>query len=192
MWSIRSWVEVLLFYFQCFVAFLWHVSHWKEKSNTKHAHPLACEVLIILPWSSTVVMAQEYFCSCSSKLMISGECSPPLLFSSSQKRAKENEMQIRNSLRMLAFYPRQCKSTEEAKVVCCLLVKWKWSNGNCRLYIFVCPCIQDPLMMHFIRVQKDDVKCWLDADSWGQLRRQCFSQLKCLLNITQVQACILA
>lgn len=30
----------------------------------------------------------------------------PQLFSSAQKRAKENELWVRNTLRLLAFYPR--------------------------------------------------------------------------------------
>lgn len=134
MWSICSCVETLYFYFQCFLVFLWCVSHWKKKSKYKvciHTWLWGCNYALLVQYSNSGSRAFLLLLLQTN----ASEC-PPQLFSSAQKRAKEKELWVRNTLRLLAGKEQMCSQcTSEDEVLCSLLVKWKWSNVKFCLYV---------------------------------------------------------
>lgn len=97
---LLGWNTVCLFP----VLFLWHVSHWKEKSKYK-----VCTRTWL--WGCNYSPLVQYSNSGSGAFFLlllqtnKSEC-PPQLFSSAQNSAKENDLWVRNTLRLLAFYPR--------------------------------------------------------------------------------------
>lgn len=75
----------------------------RRTQNTREACVIDCAVVLMLPWSSTAIAGQEHFCFCSFREMhLCAHLSCCLL-----PRRKTRKMNwTRNTLKLLAFYPR--------------------------------------------------------------------------------------
>lgn len=119
---LLGWSTVLLLAELCNL-FLMLVTG-RRNQDTKEAHVIHCEVVLMLPWSSTAIASQEHFCFCSFKLMhLCAHLSCCLL----PRRKTRKINWARNTLKLLAFYLNKIVQSVRAKM------SWSvscWSNGN--------------------------------------------------------------
>lgn len=158
----------------------------RRNQNTRKARVIDCKVVLMLPWSSTAIAGQEHFCFCSFKLMrLCAHLSCCLL-----PRRKTRKMNwARNTLKLLAFYPRNWiklfKVWEQRWVGLKLVSQMEMEQCQVQAFPLCLPLHSRPLVMLSFTAQKGGLKCWFNVgpkmDLWSSAFPNwnvCFTELR--------------